>query len=228
MPPTPRPQGPKKKPGVKVPTSSKGGGSNRHLLLGLGALGLVIVAAAAGYFAFAGSSSASADAPKLLQAAGCSFQAVKSERAGDHSVLTPTGTSAKWNTDPPTNGPHYQVPAIWGAYTAPVNPAQLVHNLEHGGIFILYGKSVPQSTIDQLKTFYDGHQNATILAPLPRLGSQIALGVWTTKSASEPNNGTAYLVKCPTFDEKAYTAFFSSYQGRGPERFPMSILTPGA
>ena len=228
MPPTQRPENPKKKSGVKVPNRPSGGGPSRRLLLGLGAVGLVVVAAAAGYLVFAGSSSASADAPKLLQAAGCSFQAVKSERAGDHSVLTPTGTSAKWNTNPPTNGPHYQVPAIWGSYTSPVNPAQLVHNLEHGGIFILYGKTVPQATIDQLRTFYDRHQNATILAPLPSLGSQIALGVWTTKSASDRNNGTAYLAKCPTFDENAYAAFFSSYQGQGPERFPMSILTPGS
>jgi hypothetical protein len=230
MPPTPRPQGPKPKASVKVPTPPGGGGGpSRGLLIGLGVTGLVVVVAAAGYFAFAGSSgSASADVPKLLQAAGCTLQPVKSEKAGDHSVLTPTGTSTKWNTDPPTSGPHYAVPVLWGAYTAPVNMGQLVHNLEHGGIYILYGKDVPQSTLARLRSFYDAHQNATVLAPLPRLGSTIALGVWTTRSASQPNVGTAYLAKCKRFDEKAYAAFFSAYQGKGPERFPMSSLTPGA
>ena len=71
-----------------------------------------------------------------------------------------------------------------------------MHNLEHGGIFIQYGKDVPQATVDQLKSFYDEHQNGTLLAPLPSLGSKIALGAWTTKSASKPDDGTAYLAKC--------------------------------
>jgi hypothetical protein len=228
MPPTPRPAGPKKKADVKVPNPSSGGGSNRGLLIAVGVAGLVVIAAAAGYFAFAGnSSSAAADAPKLLAAAGCNLQSVKSEKAGDHSVLTPTGTSKKWNTNPPTSGPHYQSPAIWGAYTAPLNPAQLVHNLEHGGVFILYGKDVSPATREQLRGFYDAHTNATVLAPLPSLGNEIALGAWTTKSASQPNDGTAYLAKCTTFDDAAYAAFLSAYQGRGPERFPMVSLTPG-
>ena len=110
------------------------------------------------------------------------MQKVAALPSGDHSVLTPGGTSKKWNTDPPTNGPHYQTPAIWGAYTTPLYPAQVVHNLEHGGIFIQYGKDVPQATVDQLKGFYDQHLNGTLLAPLPRLGSKIAMGVWTTSS----------------------------------------------
>ena len=111
----------------------------------------------AAYFVFAGGSSASADAPKQLEAAGCTVQAVKSLPSNDHSVLKPTGTSKKWNTDPPTSGPHYAVPLIWGAYTDPVNLGQIVHNLEHGGIYILYGKDVPPATVAKLRTFYDKH-----------------------------------------------------------------------
>jgi hypothetical protein len=226
MPPTPRPQGAKKKVNVSVPSSS-GGNSNRRLLLIVGAAGLVIIVAALGYALLGGGSSTSSDAPKLLAAAGCTVTTVKA-LPGDHSVATPEGTSDKWNTSPPTNGPHYQVPALWGAYTEPLLAAQVVHNLEHGGIFIQYGKDVPQATIDQLKGFYDSHQNGTLLAPLPSLGSKVALGVWTTSSASQPKSGTARLVKCTTFDEKAYAAFFDAYQFQGPERFPASSLTPGS
>ena len=112
-------------------------------------------------------------------------------------------------------------------YTDPLLPAQVVHNLEHGGIFIQYGNKVPQATIAQLKTFYDSHSRATLLAPLPGLGSTIALGVWTTESPSKPDDGTAYLVKCTRFDETAYKAFFDAYQFKGPERFPESSLQPG-
>jgi Protein of unknown function (DUF3105) len=229
----PRKKGPQKKSNVKVPSVSSGGGSgsgsdNKRLLAIGGGAALILVAAVAAYFVFAGGSSASSDAPKMLEAAGCTVQAVKSLPSNDHSVLKPTGTSKKWNTDPPTSGPHYAVPLIWGAYTDPVNLGQLVHNLEHGGIYILYGNGVPASTVDKLRTFYDKHKEATILAPLPRLGNKVALGAWTSNSASQPNNGIARLVKCTNFDAKAFAAFFSAYQGKGPERFPMSSLLPGS
>jgi Protein of unknown function (DUF3105) len=227
MPPTPRPRGPKKKINVKVPATTADN-SNRRLVIMIGIAGLVVVAAGLGYALLGGGgSSASTDAPKLLEAAGCTFQSVKSLPAGDHSVTTPGGTSTKWNTSPPTNGPHYQVPAIWGAYTEPLLAAQVVHNLEHGGIFIQYGPDVPQSTIDELRTFYDSHQNGTLLAPLPSLGDKIALGVWTTISGSS-DSGTAHLAKCTAFDEKAFAAFFDAYQFKGPERFPPSSLVPGS
>ena len=225
----PRKQGPKKKANVKVPPSVGGGSDNRRVLMIVAAGSLIAIAIIAAYFVFAGGGSgASANAPELLQAAGCNVQTVKALKSNDHSVLTPGGISKKWNTSPPTSGPHYAVPAVWGSYTEPLNPAQLVHNLEHGGVYILYGKDVRPSTIQQLRSFYDEHQNATILAPLPSLGNRIALGAWTTKSAVQPNNGVAYLAKCPSFDEKAFAAFFSDFQGKGPERFPMSSLTPGS
>ena len=231
MPPTPRPGGPKKKPSVGVPAS--GADSNRRLVAIGGAAALVVVAAILGYVLFAGGGSSaggasSADAAKELEAAGCTVKSVESLPSNDHSVLTPDGTSTKWNTTPPTSGPHYAQPAIWGSYREPLLQAQVVHNLEHGGIFIQYGPGVPQSTVDQLQGFYDRHKNGTLLAPLPSLGSEIALGVWTTKGASSPDDGTAYLVKCTDFDEAAYAAFFAANQFRGPERFPMSSLLPGA
>ena len=35
------------------------------------------------------------------------------------------------------------------------------------------------------------------------------------------------VASCPKFDEKAFTAFRDEFRGKGPERFPVSILTPG-
>jgi hypothetical protein len=228
----PRPQGPKRHDPQKRPTGklpgAEGGGSGRNLWLAIGAVGLVALAAVAGYLVFAGGSSAAADAPRLLRASGCEFQSVKALKSNDHSIPTPGGTSASWNTSPPTSGPHYGVATLWGAYKEPVNQGQLVHNLEHGGVFIQYGKDVPQATVQELERFYDRHTNATVLAPLPSLGDEIALGVWTTPSPSEPDDGTAYLARCTTFDDEAYSAFFAAFQGRGPERFPMVSLVPGS
>jgi len=232
MPPTPRPDGPKKKATVKVPGSADD--SNRRLLIGIGiAAAVVVIAGGLSFVLFGGGSGGSgsgadgAEAARKLEAAGCTVTTVKALSSNDHSVLTPGGTSKKWNTSPPTSGPHYAQPAIWGSYKEPLLQGQVVHNLEHGGVFIQYGKDVPQATIDQLQTFYDGRRNGTLLAPLPSLGSKIALGAWTTKDG-KPDDGTAYLAKCTGFDEAAYAAFFAANQFKGPERFPSESMLPGA
>ncbi len=158
-----------------------------------------------------------------LLAADCTVQIVNALQ-GDHSIAAPDGTSKKWNTDPPTSGPHNAQPAVFGAYTAPVNQAQLVHNLEHGGIAIQYGKDVPETTVAELRSFYDDHQAGTMLSPLDELGDQIAIGAWNVTSET---NQKGILAKCPGFDQKAYTAFFDEYQFKGPERFSPEDLMPG-
>lgn len=193
------------------------------MLLGAAGLALVVVVAVGAVVAFGGGSTSAAVA---LDKASCTLLEKPALR-GVHSITTPTGTSPLWNTNPPTSGPHYEIPAVWGAYSEPVNMAQLVHNLEHGGIYILYGPRVPASTVAELKSFYDDHTRGTILAPLPSLGNKIALGAWTTKDANDPTNGTAHLAKCTSFDEKAFGAFFDDFQFQGPERFPPNTLLPG-
>jgi hypothetical protein len=169
---------------------------------------------------------AAADVRTALEGAGCSLQELKADK-GVHSVVTPDGTSKTWKTDPPTSGAHYESPAFYGAYTEEVNRAQLVHNLEHGGIFVLYGDDVPAATVQQLRGFYDGHRNGTVLAPYAKLGDRVALGAWVSKSPSTPDDANAYLAKCATFDEGAYAAFFDAFQFKGPERFPSSSMLPG-
>ena len=53
------------------------------------------------------------------------------------------------------------------SYTDPVNQAQLVHNLEHGGVAIQYGSDVPAATVQQLKAFVQDHPRGTVVAPYP-------------------------------------------------------------
>jgi uncharacterized protein DUF3105 len=223
VPPKPRPHG-KSRP--KPPGQSHG--MDRRLLAILAAAGVavVVVVAIALAVGLGGGDGPKGDARPALEAAGCTLTTVAALR-GVHSITTPDGTSDEWNTDPPTSGPHYEVPVIWGTYTEPVNQAQLVHNLEHGGVAIQYGDEVSQETIDQLESFVQDNPRGTVLAPYPKLGDQIALGAWVTESANEPEKGTAYLAKCPAFDEVAFQAFLDAYQFQGPERFPADQLLPG-
>jgi Protein of unknown function (DUF3105) len=219
------------KPRVKAPkqrgTASEGGRNTRTWAIVAGIVGLVValgvVAAALGFVG--GGGGGKTDIPGLrttMQKAGCTLQ-VAPALEGVHSITDPSKTSPKWNTDPPTSGPHYAVPAVFGIYEEPIELARLVHNLEHGGIYILYGKDVPDSTVEQLRSFYEHHKTGTIMAPLDRLGDKIALGAWVVDG--DTHNG--FLAKCASFDENAFGTFFRTLQFRGPERFDPSQLRPG-
>ena len=217
------------KPRVKAPkqrasSSSDGPSRNRAFVIGAAiagvVLGFVVVAALLGIVGGGGPDAEAARAD--LEAAGCTFKSVKALE-GAHSIEQPGETSGKWNTDPPTTGPHFGIAAIFGIYEEELEIARVVHNLEHGGIFILYGDDVPEATVDELRAFYDDHKTGTIMAPLDRLGDQFALGAWVVDG--DVDNG--FLAKCKKFDEGAVSSFFSSLQFRGPERFNPSQLQPG-
>ena len=217
------------KPRVKAPkqrstTSLDESGRRRTMLLVGGVLAALVIAAV--LYAAVGRGGGGSDEASVridLEAAGCTLKTVKA-LPGEHSITDPGGTSDKWNTDPPTNGPHFGQAAIFGIYEDELEQARLIHNLEHGGIFILYGDEVPDSTVAELETFYDDHKTGTIMAPLARLGDEFALGAWVAKG----DDGKGQLAKCKDFDEGAVSSFFGSFQFVGPERFDPSALQPGA
>lgn len=216
------------KPRVQAPKARSGSSPepsrNRQILAAVG--GLLAALALGGVLFFSlGQSADAADIETVradLEAAGCTFVGKKAA-PGEHTVLDPAGTSDKWNTDPPTTGPHYAVAAIFSAYDEELELARVVHNLEHGGIFLLYGEDVPAETVEQLKAFYDDHKTGTIMAPLDRLGDEFAFGAWYAHE--DPAMG--YLAKCTTFDEAAVSEFFDELQFKGPEHFDPSDLRPG-
>jgi hypothetical protein len=216
------------KPRVKAPkqrtSTAHDPGRNRRLLgIGAAAAGALLgVVAVVGLVGLGGGGGPSEEEVRAsLEAAGCTLQ-VAEALPGEHSV-EPDGTSEDWNTDPPTTGPHYGIAAIFGIYDEPLQQARVVHNLEHGGIFIQYGEDVPEETVSSLRDLYDRHKNGTIMAPLPRLGDEFALGAWVV----EGEEGNGYLAKCAAYNEEAVEAFFDAFQFRGPERFDPSQLQPG-
>jgi hypothetical protein len=142
---------------------------------------------------------------------------------GQH--VTSLQAKVRYTTFPPASGKHYYIPAVWGFYTDPVLEVQAVHNLEHGGIIISWGKQVAQSQVRKIQRFYDESPNAMLAFPLPALGNKIALVAWTEKPNAK--QGQNRIAKCAQFDEKAFKAFRDAFRGKGPERFPVDQLTPG-
>ena len=194
---------------------------------------LLAAAAVVALLAFRGSSSTSA-----LQAAGCTLQNVPvmmknakpwQEHVGDGSPIKTYPKGFEYSTFPPTSGPHYPIPAPWNVYDDPVDEHILVHNLEHGGVVVQYGKDVSQEDLNSLLDWYRKDPNGIVIAPLPALGNTIALAAWsadTNLKAGKVSNQRAHLAKCPGFDEKAVDSFANTYGFRGPEYHPRAVLTP--
>lgn len=220
------------KPRVKAPKQRSGstpgeGGSKRTLLVvAVATLGVLAGAAVIfGFSALVGSedhASQEASARAALEAAGCTLQVAEALPA-EHSITNPSDVSDTWNTDPPTTGPHYAIAAVFGIYEEPLEVARVIHNLEHGGVFIAYGPDVPEATVDQLRAFYESNKTGTLMAPYAPLGGSFSLGAWVAHG----EEGNGYLAKCTEFDEQAASAFLKAFQFRGPERFDPSQLRPG-
>jgi Protein of unknown function (DUF3105) len=216
------------KPRVKAPKQRSAprvedpGRTRRLLMYGAGATLAVVAVVVLAALTLGGGKPSEDDARAALQNAGCTLK-VADALPGEHSIEDPGGTSRTWNTDPPTSGPHYGIAAVFGAYAEELEIARVVHNLEHGGIFILYGGAVPEETVGELRTFYDAHQIGTVFAPLDKLNRQFALGAWV----SDGEGGNAYLAKCRDYDENAVSTFFRAFQFQGPERFDPEQLQPG-
>ena len=222
------------KPRVKAPkqrsTPAPGSSDRRRTLLvasGAALASLAVVVAAVVIVGMRSGAPSEEDIRADLVTAGCTLQAVQAQ-PGTHSLAADETTT--WNTDPPTNGPHFGGTAgadagtvIWGLYEEPVQLARVVHNLEHGGVYMFYGDEVPESVVAELRTFYDRHERGTLVAPYPSLGDTVALGAWV----AEGGEAKGYLAKCTEFDQAAFSAFFSGFQFKGPERFPASSLLPG-
>jgi Protein of unknown function (DUF3105) len=204
----------------------------RTLLLAVAASVLVLVAVVLGVVFLTGGEDDEEGVDRVraaLAAAGCTLQS-EPARPGEHTAAADATENEDWNTDPPTSGPHNEIPAIFGSYDSPIQVAQAVHNLEHGGIFVYYGDDVPEATVAELQSFYDEDSTAMLLAPLPELGDEIALGAWVTpdpRPGAVGEGGQGHLATCTEFDEDAFAAFRDEFRFKGPERFDPEQLQPG-
>ena len=107
-----------------------------------------------------------------MAAAGCTFKTVKAYVPPGKSTHVPSLTSNDhWNTNPPSNGQHYPEWAVWGFYTQAINPRQVVHNEEHGGVILWWGpKVLAGDRRTRCSNFYDEQPDGVFGTPYPKLG----------------------------------------------------------
>jgi uncharacterized protein DUF3105 len=133
----------------------------------------------------------------------------------------------KYNSDPPSSGPHYNTPAPWGLYTEPIKQTILVHNLEHGGIVVQYGSGVSGDEVKKLESFYQGDPYGLVVAPYPKLGTKFALTAWNEPMYSsgadsgfkDADPGKGYVLTCTKFDSKAFAKFRDTRRNKSGERW---------
>jgi hypothetical protein len=183
----------------------------RMLLLGGGGA-IVVVAVVVVLAAVLGGGSSD----EKLSIGGCVAETI-AEQGREHAAEPPEGY--EYDSFPPTSGTHSPSPAIYNFYTDPVDQFLLIHNLEHGAVVVQYGDEVPEETVAEIRAWYESDsegQAGLIVAPLPELGSEVALTAWT------------HVLTCQGFNEEAFDAFTNEFRFEGPERFSPDAMLPGS
>lgn len=131
----------------------------------------------------------------------------------------PVGTELTWSTNPPSSGPHYVLWARWGVHQQPVPRGYWVHNLEHGGVAVLYRCGADCATVRaQLESLVRSLPGEPMCLPVgrdlprrvlltedPELDVPVAAAAW----------GYTYRAGC--VDPASLRAFVLDRTGHAPE-----------
>ncbi len=123
----------------------------------------------------------------------------------------PTGThDPNYNSNPPTSGNHWESPADWGVYDKELYDEQVIHDLEHGGIWISYKPDIPEDLRKKLEGFYQKWGSHIIVTPRSANDTDIAVAAW---SRLDKFNVADY-------SDERVDRFIKAYRNKGPEYVP--------
>ena len=201
-------------------------------VLAFAALGILLLGGVAAVVAFGGGGGSSASG-SLINTSSCTeqqFPGLKPQHINNPDA------NVDYNSFPPSSGPHYAQPAPWNLYSDPVKQTILVHNLEHGGIVIQYGKGVSQSDVDKIDSFYQGDPYGLVVAPYAKLGNKIAATAWNEPAYDQNQDanfnkvdpGHGFVLMCKSFDKGALTKFRDKHRNKAGERYQsVKDMAPG-
>jgi hypothetical protein len=204
------------------------------ILVAIAAAGLLALGAVVAFLAFGTGGGGAGDSESFAQkmsAAGYTYKTYPGLRNNsNHTDVASPDSKVKWNSNPPTSGPHYGQWAVWNFYDSPVPLTMSTHNLEHGGIVIHYGPQLPQSEVSKLREFYNEDPNAMLVAPLPTAGNKVIASAWyydESKQSDRSYFGEGEQITATKVDEDALKAFRDEFRYKGRERIPAENLQPG-
>ncbi len=123
------------------------------------------------------------------------------------SGVTHTTAELQFGPEPPTGGNHNPCWSEWGVHEEPVEPKYLVHNLEHGGVALLY--NCPDGCTDELTwlTAFTLRNELVILTEYPALVTRFGLSAWEARATSN------------CLDTDFVQSFYERRVDRAPEQF---------
>jgi uncharacterized protein DUF3105 len=122
--------------------------------------------------------------------------------------VAPGASHPAYNSNPPTSGWHYATPAPWGFYNDEMLDEILVHNLEHGGIWISFKNADDRDVVDRLAALTRRHRSKVIVTLRTKNDARIVVAAW------------GRLMKLEAYDRAAIEDFIARYKNKGPERVP--------
>ena len=149
---------------------------------------------------------------------------------GEGASHVPFGTAVMYQHNPPASGNHWAEKADWGAYAQLVPREQWVHNLEHGGIVLLYNCPGGPRADAGISDGGAAWPCPEITTPLRALRDERKNDKWgvvrvlVSADPLAPRRVSAvawgWVYQADSVDEKALRCFIEARYGRGPEDAP--------
>lgn len=113
--------------------------------------------------------------------------------------------------EPPTSGDHSS-PYPWQYYDQELSDMRIIHNLEHGGVYIAYSPDLPQEQIDKIRSLFSAPFSREKFTPTKALiGPRKANDAPIIMSSWRRNE------KFQSFDEEKMVDYYLRNIGKSPE-----------
>jgi len=136
---------------------------------------------------------------------GEDFSVAHSIQGRDH--IADGATHTPYNSNPPSSGSHYTSTARGGFYEEPLPDEQVIHNLEHGDVWIAYHPDISGEAKEKLESFAGQY---VVVSPRSENEGGVSLVAWGRVDTFDIENEFV--------DESRIRDFISRYDNRGPEK----------
>lgn len=128
----------------------------------------------------------------------------------EDSSHIPVGSALpEYTSNPPSSGPHYPQTARSGFRAQAIPDQNIIHNLEHGDVWIAFHPRIAENAENELKKFGAAK---VIITPREANDTDIALIAWGRIDTFNLEGGTV--------PEERIRDFITRYLLKGPERIP--------
>lgn len=109
-----------------------------------------------------------------------------------------------YNSPVPTSGPHYSDwERKWGFQPKPLSPGAYVHNMEHGGVIVLFRPDTDEETLKKIESF--AKKFKVLATESDIIPSPIAIASW------------GWYQLFDKFDKEGLNAFYKAHLNKAPE-----------